>query len=134
MKLLLDTHILLWYITDDMRLSSKAKNWINDETNEAYYSLVTLWEVAIKHQISSDRMPVSDDELANYADQCGIVCLPLTKQHISLLKSLTRAKEEKPHHDPFDRMLICQAKAEGMLLVTHDSLIPGYRESCIAFV
>ena len=134
MKLLLDTHILLWYVTNDARLSLQAKAWIDDPLNDVYYSLVSLWEVAIKHLISHERMPVSDEELSEYAEQSGIRCLNLSKHHISLLKTLHRDENAKPHHDPFDRMLICQAKSENMLLLTHDSLIPDYGESCVVWV
>ena len=134
MKLLLDTHILLWYVTNDSKLSVQAKTWIDDLQNEVYYSLVSLWEVSIKHQISSSKMPVSDEELSVYAEQSGIRCLNLTKRHISLIKTLHRNENAKPHHDPFDRILICQAKAENMMFITHDSLIPDYGESCVVFV
>ena len=79
-------------------------------------------------------MPVSYDELSHYAEQSNILCLPLNKQHISLLKTLKRNQNVKPHHDPFDRMLICQAKADNMLLITHDSLLTGYEEDCIVHV
>ena len=134
MRILLDTHIILWYITNDAKLPQNAKEWINSADNEIYYSLISLWEVAIKHLINPDRMPISDEEFAFYADNTGFSTLPLTKQHIQLLKTLHWQENAKEHHDPFDRILICQAKAESMIFLTHDSLIPGYDEPCIILV
>ena len=133
MKLLLDTHIVLWYTSGSERLPDRARKWI-DDADGAYYSIISLLEVAIKHGISSERMPTSDEELAAYADEAGMEFLPLTKQHVSILKTLRLAPEAKKHLDPFDRMLICQAKAENMMLLTHDALLQGYEEPCVLFV
>ena len=134
MKLLLDTHIVLWYITDDQRLPVLAREMINNPENEVYYSMVSLWEVAIKHQISSQRMPVSDESFSKFAEASGLLCMQLKKEHIAALKTLNRKKEAKEHHDPFDRMLISQAKQENVLLITHDSALTGYDEACILYV
>ncbi len=134
MKILLDTHIILWYFTNDAKLPKNAEDWINSADNEVYYSIVSLWEVAIKHHINPDRMPISDEEFSEYAEKTGFTCLALSKDHIALLKTLHRKNNTKDHHDPFDRMLICQAKAESMMLLTHDSLIPGYEEPCIVYI
>ena len=106
MKLLLDTHIVLWYITDDQRLPVIAREMINNPENEVYYSMVSLWEVAIKHQISSQRMPVSDESFSRFAEASGLLCMQLKKEHIAVLKTLNRKKEAKEHHDPFDSMHI----------------------------
>ena len=134
MKLLLDTHIVLWYISDDSRLSEEAKAWINNGENEVYYSLVSVWEVAIKRQIGTRKMPLSDEEFVAYAEESNMNCLTLTKDHIAALKTLALKEAAKEHHDPFDRMLICQAKAENMLFMTHDQLLQGYGEPCVLLV
>ena len=134
MKLLLDTHIVLWYIANDARLSSYMKALISSRDNEVYYSLASLWEVAIKHMISVKRMPVSDEEFSDYAEKSGLKCLYLSKQHIALLKTLRRREDVKEHHDPFDRIILCQAKAENMMLMTHDSAFQGYGEACVLLV
>ena len=134
MKLLLDTHIVLWYITDDSRLSEEARAWINNGENEVYYSLVSVWEVAIKRQIKARNMPVTDEEFIKYAEESGINCLILKKEHIAALKTIALKEYAKEHHDPFDRMLICQAKAENILLMTHDELLRGYGEPCVLIV
>ena len=133
MRLLLDTHILLWYLTDDAKLPKKAKAWI-DDAELACYSIISLWEAAIKHSISAARMPVSDEELAVYAEKTGIECLPLSRYHVAALKTLRREPGAREHHDPFDRILLCQAKVENMMLLTRDALLRGYTESCVLFV
>ena len=133
MRLLLDTHIVLWYTSGNPQLPDGARRWI-DEADLACYSVISLLEVAIKHGISKERMPTSDEELAAYADEAGLEFLSLEKQHIALLKALRLAPGAKKHLDPFDRMLICQAKAEGMRLLTHDALLAGYGEPCVFLV
>ena len=134
MRLLLDTHIVLWAVTNDRRLSQRAAQWIKNVDNEVYYSLISVWEVAIKHQSKPEIITLSDEEFVAYAEQTGFQCLALKKTHIALLKTLAPKKTVKEHHDPFDRMLICQAKAEKMLLMTHDHLLDGYEESCVLTV
>ena len=134
MMYLLDTHIVLWYITDSDRLPARIKAAINSLDNVICYSIVSVWEVAIKHQISLLRMPVSDEDFSRYADDSGMICLMLAKQHIAALKTLRRMPGAREHHDPFDRMLLAQAKTENMTLISHDRLLLGYGESCILTV
>ena len=134
MRLLLDTHIVLWYIADDPRLNDNAKTWISSGENAVYYSLVSLWEVAIKHQNNMRAMPLSDEEFAEYAERSGMRPLGLSREHIAALKTLRRDASVKEHHDPFDRMLICQAKVENMLFMTHDRILQGYGEACVLVV
>ena len=134
MRVLLDTHIVLWYIVNDSRMSAQIREIINSRDNEIYYSIVSLWEVAIKRQISRARMPVSDEDFSMWAEASNMRCLLLRKEHIAALKSLKRAENSGEHHDPFDRMLICQAKTENMTFLTHDKLLRGYEENCILCV
>ena len=134
MKILLDTHILLWAISNDARLPEKARKLIENEENEIYYSLISLWEVEIKHLAHPYAMPVSAEELAEYCEQSGFQRTLVREKHIFALAGLTREATAPPHKDPFDRMLICQVATENMLFVTHDSLIPGYNEPCILAV
>ena len=68
MKILLDTHILLWAISNDARLPEKARKLIENEENDIYYSIVSLWEVEIKHIAHPEAMPVSAEELAEYCE------------------------------------------------------------------
>ena len=134
MKILLDTHILLWAISNDARLPEKARKLIENEENDIYYSIVSLWEVEIKHIAHPEAMPVSAEELAEYCEQSGFQRTLIREKHIFAMSGLKREESAPQHKDPFDRMLIGQAITENMMFVTHDSLIPGYDEPYISFV
>ena len=134
MKLLLDTHILLWTIAREDLLSRKARSLIGDEDNDIYFSLASVWEVAIKHASKPDKIPLSEDDLIQYCIQSGFMMLPIDADHIQTIKTLRRNAEAPPHKDPFDRLLIAQAKTEDMIFVTHDKLLPDYEEPCILLV
>ena len=134
MKVLLDTHILLWALSNDRRLPERAKRLIEDAENDIFYSIASLWEIEIKHLAHPDAMSVSSKEISEYCQQSGYEKLAIKENHIFAMADLKRDEGVPPHKDPFDRMLICQALAENMMFVTHDSLIPGYREPCILAV
>lgn len=134
MKVLLDTHIILWALTDSDKLPPKARTTISDITNEIYYSLASVWEVAIKHLTPPDRIPVSETELLNYCKQAEYSQLGITENHILKLSTLQRPENAPRHNDPFDRILIAQAKSENMIFLTHDSMIPYYNETCVLSV
>lgn len=134
MKILLDTHVLLWAISNDLKLPEKARKLIENHENEIYYSIVSLWEVELKRLAHPDAMPVSAEELAEYCDQSGYQRILIREKHIYALSGLKRNESAPCHKDPFDRMLICQAATENMMFITHDSLIPGYNEPCILAV
>ena len=132
MKVLLDTHILIWAHTNSSRLSAKAVNLIQRPGNEVFYSSVSIWETEIKYLRDKAGFPISGEVLATFCALSGMRCLPLKPEHSLLLKTLSyAAAAPRPHKDPFDRILICQAKAENMLFVTHDELIPYYNEQCV---
>lgn len=134
MNILLDTHILLWTLSNDERLPNKARKLIENENNEIYYSIISLWEVEIKHLTHPDAMPVSARQLTEYCVQSGFRKISIKESHIYAIADLKREKDAPPHKDPFDRILICQASTENMIFVTHDSLIGGYSEPCILTV
>ena len=134
MKILLDTHILLWALSNDERLPGKARSLIENEENEIHYSMISLWEVEIKRLAHPDAMPVSAEELFHYCKQSGYQKTDIKEEHVFAMKKLRRKENAPPHKDPFDRMLICQAIVENMTFVTHDSLIPYYEEPCILAV
>jgi len=134
MKLLLDTHILLWALTDDARLPVKARKLIEDAGNDICYSVVSPWEAQIKHDLHPDKLDVTAQELAGYCEQAGFRPLPIRLQHVFGLDSLQREEGARVHKDPFDRILVCQASAEKMLLVTHDARIGEYTEPCVFVV
>lgn len=134
MNILLDTHILLWALSNDDRLPKKARELIENTENRIYYSLISLWEVELKRLAHPDAMPVSAKELSEYCGQSGYQKLSVKEKHIFALASLKRKGSALPHKDPFDRMLICQASVENMVFMTHDSMIPGYDDPCILAV
>lgn len=131
MRLLLDTHIALWAIADSSKLNEKLIKMIQDTDNEVFYSIVSVWEIAIKHAINPMNMPISEEEFVDLCEQVGFQRLDIQPKHIYTIKTLHRDEEEKRHNDPFDRLLISQAKADGYIFVTHDELIPGYNERCV---
>ena len=131
MNLLLDTHILIWALNEDPRLSEKARDLILDKDNTVYYSSVSIWEVSIKHANHPDNVSFTGKELAGFCQEAGFLPVEMRDKHIFALETITRAEHAPPHHDSFDRMLIAQAKAENMSFLTHDALLPYYQETCI---
>lgn len=134
MKVLLDTHILLWALTNDERLPLVAKNIILQKENEIFYSTASVWETMIKYLKHPEHMPISGIQLSEYCQRSGYSMLPISDKHVFMLEGLQRVEDSPKHSDPFDRLMIAQAKEEGMVFVTHDSLIPDYDEACILFV
>jgi len=120
-RLLLDTHSLLWVAEGGWRLREDTFDAINDLDNEVLVSSVSIWEIAIK--LASGRpIPIPDLEKALEAvEKYGFIELHITFRHAELAAGLPLH-----HRDPFDRMLIAQAQAEGLTLVTDDSLISLY--------
>ena len=131
MNLLLDTHIAIWALNDDAELSQKARNLILDPFNIIYYSVISVWEVHLKHNKNPKNIPFSARDFSAACQMAGFVPLNLRNEHVLALAALHRPDEAKEHNDPFDRLLIAQAKVEQFLFITHDSLIPDYQESCI---
>ena len=134
MNLLLDTHVLIWALNEDQRLSEKARELILDPDNAIYYSSVSIWEVAIKHAIHPENVTFTGNELSQYCQEAGFLSVEIRDSHVFALETISRPDDAPPHHDPFDRMLIAQAKAENMSFLTHDSLLPYYNEKCIISV
>ena len=112
MRLLLDTHVLLWWLNNNILLSEKASQVIRESTNLVFVSAVTVWEISIKKALGKLQAPddIEDALLANRFQS-----LPITVPHAWLAGQLP------PHHDdPFDRLLIAQSSIEGLTLVTRD--------------
>ena len=102
--------------------------------NEIYYSVASVWEIAIKHHIKPEQMPIPEEEFVELCDETGFVLLPVETRHIFMVKTLVRPADAPKHNDPFDRILLAQAKCENMTMLTHDSLIPYYGETCVKCV
>ncbi|WP_420645591.1 type II toxin-antitoxin system VapC family toxin [Candidatus Leptofilum sp.] len=122
MKLLLDTHIFLWYISADKKLPQKFQDEIRNPDNQVYLSTISLWEVIIKHQIGKLPLPNSPQLfIPQERQRHQIEGLDLDEESVCQLATLPYL-----HRDPFDRMLICQAQSNQMTLVTLDSAILQY--------
>jgi PIN domain nuclease of toxin-antitoxin system len=121
MKLLLDTHILLWATEDSPRLSQIARTLMSDPENELYFSAASLWEVAIKRAQGKADFKVDARILRRALLDNGYLELPVLGDHAVALESLPPI-----HKDPFDRILIAQAMAEGITLLTVDAEIAQY--------
>lgn len=134
MRILLDTHIALWAIADSKKLSDKTVTLLESADHEIFYSMASVWEIAIKHKIKPQNMPMPEEEFVSLCMDTGFIQLPIEPAHIFLLKTLTRTVDAPKHNDPFDRLLLAQAKYENMIFLTHDSLIPYYEENCILSV
>ena len=127
MNLLLDTHVALWAITDSDRLSRTARELITADRAVVWVSVVSLWEIAIKHSLGRGDMPVSAKAAAGYFRASGFRVLAIQAEH-------TMGIEDLPdiHADPFDRLLVAQALAEPMRLLTHDALVARYSDTIVA--
>lgn len=118
MRVLLDTHILLWSLNDDPRLSSKALRLIENAA-DVYVSAATFWEMAIK--VSMGKLDVDLDEIRDHCLESGFIQLPITSEHAIAVKEL------EPHHkDPFDQLIVATAISEPMKLLTSDPQVAHY--------
>jgi PIN domain nuclease of toxin-antitoxin system len=122
MRVLVDTHTFLWALLKNHRLSATAKQILTSKEHELYFSLVSLWEIAVKMKIGKLNTVGSSvtyirDEMAEY----GMELLPVRYEHILQLEQLPLH-----HSEPFDRLLIAQAIAESLPILTHDEMFPLY--------
>ena len=127
MKLLLDTHTALWLFNDYEKLSTVAKNCLLDKTNELYISIVSAWEVAIKHSLSKlTEFPGGVKLFISEIYDCPMKIITLLPQYVE-------AVEELPyiHRDPFDRLIIAAALCEDMSIITADKNIHKYDVKCV---
>ena len=118
MRLLLDTHILLWALNDDPKLSNEAQRLIKHAA-DIYVSAASFWEMAIK--VGVGKLAVDLDEIREYCLESGFVELPITLEHAIAVKDL-----EHHHKDPFDRLIIATALSEPMKLLTADPQVAQY--------
>lgn len=122
MKLLLDTHALLWWWTDDKQLSAAARAAIADERNTVLVSAASVWEISTKHRLGKLAMAATAlKQFPSLIEADGFEHLPITWQH-----SLRAGAYNHDHRDPFDRMLAAQSETEAARLVTCDSAFGGF--------
>jgi PIN domain nuclease of toxin-antitoxin system len=117
-RLLLDTHVFLWWMADAPYLGDAARKAIGDERNEVFVSAATAWEISVTRAAGQLQAP---DNLDAAVEESGFTHLPITFFHGEQAGVLPLH-----HRDPFDRMLVAQAQAEGLVIVTRDQRIPLY--------
>jgi PIN domain nuclease of toxin-antitoxin system len=118
-RLLLDTHVFLWWLSDDLRLGKSSRQAIANPRNQVYVSAASTWEISIKKSIGKLTAPNDMDAIV---ESEGFEKLPITLFHGDQAGSLPEL-----HKDPFDRMLIAQAQSEGLVIVTNDEKIIQYK-------
>lgn len=123
MSLLLDTHVVLWWLNDDPQLPDEVKNQL-DHDPDVYVSSATVWEVAIKQAIGKLAGP---SDLPERIRDSGFLSLSIDDRH-----ALTAGRLPLLHRDPFDRILVAQAQCEELTLVTHDPFCQKYDVSVLA--
>ena len=119
MRLLLDTHILLWALTDSARLGHGLREKIVDPVNDVFVSAATVWEISIKKRLGKLAVP---DNVLEFVEAADFTPLPINFAHAMAAGALPLH-----HTDPFDRMLIAQAREENLLLVTRDRRFEAYQ-------
>ena len=134
MKVLIDTHIAIWAVLNDPKLPKLARDIILNRENEIFYITASVCEITIKHMLHPDKLRISGSLLERGCEENGYLVLPVLNKHVSALETLKRPKDAPKHNDPFDRIMVAQAKAEGIMFLTHDSLIPYYDEPFIISV
>lgn len=117
-RLLLDTHVLLWWLTDDPQLGQTTRQVIADPRNDVYVSAASTWEISIKRSLGKLMAP---EDMDSIIDDEGFEKLPISPFHGDQAGILPGY-----HKDPFDRMLIAQAQSEGLVVVTNDEKIARY--------
>jgi PIN domain nuclease of toxin-antitoxin system len=123
-RLLLDSHTFLWWISDDHRLSTKAGAALDHSSNELFFSVIAGYEISYKQRIG--KLPLISGGLPRRLQQAGIQPLPLSLDH-----ALAAAALPGPHRDPWDRIMMAQAVAEGLTVVTVDPRFAEYGVSVL---
>ena len=121
MRLLLDTHVLLWASLQPDRLSGEARSFLDDADHELIFSAVNVWEIAIKRRLDRPDFIVEAPVLRRALVEAGYTELSVTSDH-----AIATASLPPNHKDPFDRLLVAQATFEGVLLLTSDAVVGRY--------
>jgi len=121
MRILVDTHLLLWAVARSRRLPGEVRSLLLDTANEVYYSAASIWEVAIKSALRRRDVRADPVVLLRALAQSGFSELPVTATHAARVAGLPAI-----HGDPFDRLLVAQSLVEPMTLLTNDAILAGY--------
>lgn len=126
MRLLLDTHAFIWFIEGNHKLSKSAINFIEDNDNQCFISIASLWEMSIKASLGKLKVKLPFSKLVTeHIDGNDMKILPIKPQHLDGLKELPFH-----HRDPFDRLIISQAQVEDMVLLSRDTEFSKYKIQC----
>ncbi len=117
-RYLLDTHVFLWWLSGDSSLGPRSREVISNGMNDVYVSAATTWEISIKKALGKLKSP---DDMDAIVEEERFLKLPISLYHGQIAGALPSY-----HRDPFDRMLIAQAQAEGLILVTSDKMFAKY--------
>ena len=122
MRVLLDTHVAIWAVTERRRIPKALLAIISDTTNDVIVSVVAVWETAIKHRLARpDSPPFSGHDAIGHFEDAGFALLSVIPPHAAFVERLPPI-----HSDPFDRLMVAQAVVENVHLVTHDDLLRRY--------
>ena len=121
MAFLLDTHAFLWFVAGDSQLPDTVKSKITDINESCFLSVASLWEITIKQQLGKLTLGITLEELFDYADRNQIEILQITYEHF-----LTLSQLPSHHNDPFDRLIVSQAIAENLTLISRDKALKKY--------
>ncbi len=126
MRYLLDTHTLIWLLENNPQLSNRAQSIIVDETNELFVSIASIWEMTIKSSLGKLNLSIPlSDLISQKLIPSDIQLLPIQLEHLAVLQTL-----QFYHRDPFDRILIAQAIADRLILLSADSAFKDYDVDC----
>ncbi len=126
MNVLVDTHAIIWFITDNNRLSPNARKAIESPENICFVSIATFWEIGIKSSLGRLNLNTTLERIFEIIEDSGFRLLPVSIKHI-----LNNSKLEFHHHDPFDRIIIAQAQCEQLSLISKDEKFSNYNVSLI---
>lgn len=126
MRLLLDTHVLLWALTDDSRLLGAPRTVLTDARNQVFASSINLWEIAIKAELG--KLEADVHEIRSAIDDMGLLSIPFDVDDAGEVARLPLR-----HRDPFDRALVAQARNHGLRLLTADKRVAEYGEVVLSF-
>jgi len=121
-RLLLDTHVLLWAVANSARLPREARDLLEDDSNDVYYSAASIWEIAIKSSLRRKDFRVDLTQLMGTLPEMDFIELPISAAHAARVAELPFI-----HRDPFDRLLIAQSIVEPLTLLTNDAVLDRYR-------
>ncbi len=127
MKYLLDTHVLIWFLVDNReKLSPSIINIFNDESIDLYFSVASIWEMSIKYSLGKPDFQYEPKQIAGELLKLGFIQLDISINHVCAVGDLPRI-----HNDPFDRLLLVQAKLDNLTLLTADNHILQYQYGTI---